>query len=124
VPSASQIHLGSRSELSGGDGRWLVRSGGRAFGVFLVDGELHAYESRCPHQGGPVCQGRVMPAVIGRVTDEGAVVDEFDDGEPRLICPWHGWEFDLRTGRCAADPRFGLRKLKIVDRDGDLTIEG
>jgi nitrite reductase/ring-hydroxylating ferredoxin subunit len=33
-------------------------------------------------------------------------------------CPWHGWEYDLATGRCHADRRFGLRPYPVDVRDG------
>lgn len=109
--------------MPAGDRRWLVHADGRVVGVFRLDGQFHAYENRCPHQGGPVCSGRVMPAVKGVVHDDGTVVHELAEDEPHLVCPWHGWEFDLRTGRCVADPRVGLRKLNVVERDGDLFIQ-
>jgi nitrite reductase (NADH) small subunit len=121
--STLEIPLAKRAELSPEDQRWVIEAEGRVFGVFLVDGEFYAYENRCPHQGGPVCKGRVMPAVNAVVADDGAVVHEFTTDEQHLVCPWHGWEFHLTTGRCVTDERFGLRKLKVVDRDGELFLQ-
>jgi nitrite reductase/ring-hydroxylating ferredoxin subunit len=47
--------------------------------VVNLDGALHAFANRCPHQGGPLSKGRL------------------EDGA--MICPWHLWRFDARTGR-------------------------
>lgn len=49
-----------------------------------IDGEYTAMENRCPHQGGPLGEGSIE---IG------------DDGQCWLRCPWHGWDFDPKTGR-------------------------
>ena len=74
---------------------------GRAFpvgryevAVFNVGGELYAIENNCPHQGGPLADGWM----------EGALV----------TCPWHGWCFDVRSGKMtlgefAVVPRFELQ---------------
>lgn len=47
--------------------------------VVNLDGALHAFGNRCPHQGGPLSKGRLEDGV--------------------MICPWHLWRFDARTGR-------------------------
>lgn len=47
--------------------------------VVNLDGELHAFGNRCPHQGGPLSKGRLEDGV--------------------MVCPWHLWRFDARTGR-------------------------
>lgn len=52
---------------------------GRIIAVFNVQGTLHALDGVCPHQGGP----------LGKGTLNGCIVS----------CPWHGWEFDVRTGQ-------------------------
>ncbi len=44
-----------------------------------VSGEFHAIDGLCPHQGGPLGTGALCGAV--------------------LTCPWHGWQFDVATGR-------------------------
>jgi nitrite reductase/ring-hydroxylating ferredoxin subunit len=70
--------------------------------IFNVNGEFHAIENRCPHQGGPLADGWLEENII--------------------TCPWHGWCFDVRTGKMtlgefARVPRF------TVQRDGlDLLI--
>jgi nitrite reductase/ring-hydroxylating ferredoxin subunit len=57
----------------------LVQVDGRDLVLVNADGELYALDNRCPHLGGPLNRGRI----------EGRVV----------ICPWHGWRWDAKSGR-------------------------
>jgi 3-phenylpropionate/trans-cinnamate dioxygenase ferredoxin subunit len=80
--------------------RKIVDLEGRSIGVFNVKGEYFAVLNRCPHQGGPLCKGNTHGFL------ESAGVGEFHytrAGEI-LRCPWHGWEYDLRTGQSWFDP--------------------
>lgn len=82
-----------------------------------------AYENRCPHQGGPVGGGRIVPRVVAVVDERGAVIGErFAHDEQRISCPWHGFEFDLETGVCPVDARYRLRKLTVEETEGDLYV--
>jgi nitrite reductase/ring-hydroxylating ferredoxin subunit len=80
--------------------RKIVEVAGRSIGIFNVDGAFYALRNRCPHQGGPLCQGRLGGSVISSKPGEYEYVR---DGEI-LRCPWHGWEFDLKTGQSWFDP--------------------
>src|SRR2546421_12505599 len=81
-------------------GRKIVEIAGRSIGVFNVGGEFFALRNRCPHQRGPLCSGRLSGSVVSPKPGEYEYVR---DGEI-LRCPWHGWEFDLRTGQSWFDP--------------------
>jgi len=86
-------------ELPSGERR-IVKAGLRSIGVFNVDGEYFAIRNRCPHQGGPLCIGRLSPWAV---SSEPGKVEM--DGPPRLVaCPWHGWEYDLETGQSFMGP--------------------
>jgi 3-phenylpropionate/trans-cinnamate dioxygenase ferredoxin subunit len=61
-------------------------------------------KNSCPHQGGPLCLGRT----IGLVTSSGPGDFRYEREGEILRCPWHGWEFDLATGRSIVDPT-GIR---------------
>ena len=87
------------SELRPGERR-VVDVGGRSVGVFNVDGRFYALRNSCPHQGGPLCLGRTVGLV--RAERPGQITYT-REGEI-LRCPWHGWEFDLATGRSVFDP--------------------
>ena len=89
--------------------RKIVKAGPRSIGVFNVEGEFFAIRNRCPHQGGPLCLGRLSPWAIA--TGPGKVTM---DGPPRLVaCPWHGWEYDLETGQSFMGP--GETRVKAYD---------
>jgi nitrite reductase/ring-hydroxylating ferredoxin subunit len=95
-------------------GRKIVTVERRSIGVFNVGGSFFALRNRCPHQGGPLCEGRLVPRL------EADLPGEFRQGpEPDILtCPWHGWEFDVRTGRSWCDPdglRAGRYEAEIVD---------
>jgi len=81
--------------------RKVVEVAGRSIGVFNVDGTFFALRNRCPHQGGPLCRGFLMSAVSADAPGE--YVHHADGAIVR--CPWHGWEFDVRTGRSWFDPQ-------------------
>ena len=110
------------SEIPEGGGV-LVVAGDVELGVFRVKGQLIAYENRCMHQGGPVCTGEIMGRYEQVLNADGTVAGErFDEAEPHLVCPWHGWEYDLENGACAADRRLKLRSFHIVLREDDVFV--
>jgi 3-phenylpropionate/trans-cinnamate dioxygenase ferredoxin subunit len=82
-------------------GRKLVEVAGRSIGVFNVNGEFFALRNRCPHQGAELCTGPLG----GSVTSTGPGHYEFTRAGEILRCPWHGWEFDIRTGQSWFDPK-------------------
>jgi nitrite reductase/ring-hydroxylating ferredoxin subunit len=88
------------SELPPGE-RIIRTIAGRSIGVFNVGGEYFALRNRCPHQGAALCQGRVQGAVSAALPGQ----FDYDAATPVLRCPWHGWEFDMRTGGSWFDPR-------------------
>ncbi len=87
------------SELPPG-GRRIVELEGRSIGVFNVHGTFYALRNACPHQGGPLCMGRVKGMMAASAPQTYEYVKE---GEV-LVCPWHGWEFDIPTGRSIFNP--------------------
>ena len=89
--------------------RRIVKAGARSIGVFRVEDEFFAIRNRCPHQGGPLCQGRLSPWAVA--SGPGQVRME---GPPRLVaCPWHGWEYDLETGQSFMGP--GETRVKAYE---------
>lgn len=100
----------------------VVTIEGRSIGVFNVDGEFFALRNRCAHQGGPLCTGAVFPLLDARVDDQGEVHEFFDRERCVVACPWHGWEYDLRTGRCPADPSRRVMTYPAQVRDGEVVV--
>lgn len=91
VAQADEIPPGARK---------IVEIGGRSIGVFNIGGQYYALRNRCPHQGGPLCAGRQFGVLRSDVPGE---YDFAGEGEI-LRCPWHGWEFEIKTGRSWFDP--------------------
>lgn len=91
VATVSEIPPGSRK---------IVQVAGRSIGVFNVEGRFFAVRNSCPHQGGPLCLG----PTLGLITAERPGEVSFERAGEILRCPWHGWEFDLATGRSIFDP--------------------
>lgn len=87
-------------ELSPGQ-RKLVEVGGRPVVIFNIEGEYFAMLNRCPHQGAPLYHGHLTGLVTCTGIGEFAMERE---GEI-VMCPNHGWEFDIRTGQSWFDPQ-------------------
>jgi 3-phenylpropionate/trans-cinnamate dioxygenase ferredoxin subunit len=91
-------------------GRKIVEVAGRSIGLFNLGGEYFALRNRCPHQGGPLCEGRVWGALEA---DRPGEFRHSRRGEI-LACIWHGWEFDIRTGQSWCDPqRLRVRRYDV-----------
>lgn len=95
-------------------GRKVVRAGEHEIGVFRVNGALVAWHNSCAHRDGPVCQGRVFNRVREPVAADGTVrMLEYDAAAVHLVCPWHGYEYDLVTGEHPGNPRLRLRRATL-----------
>ncbi|MEO7600079.1 MAG: Rieske (2Fe-2S) protein [Opitutus sp.] len=92
--------IGSAAEIAPG-GRKLLVVDGRAIGVFNVGGEFFALRNRCPHQGAALCEGKLGSCITSNAPGS---YEMTRTGEI-LRCPWHGWEFDIRTGQSWFDPK-------------------
>lgn len=97
--------------------RRIVEVEGKSIGLFNLAGEIIAVLNVCPHELAPVCLGRVTGTTHADAVGEYRWVR---DGEI-LVCPWHGWEFDLKTGQALADRR-RLRRYPVEVRDGTVYV--
>jgi 3-phenylpropionate/trans-cinnamate dioxygenase ferredoxin subunit len=97
--------------------RLIIEVAGRSVGIFNVDGRFYAFLNRCPHRGGELCKGEVL----GLVSSERPGDWHLDSSRKFLLCPWHGWEFDLETGQSWFDPqRMKARAFPVAVENGEL----
>jgi nitrite reductase/ring-hydroxylating ferredoxin subunit len=95
-----------------------VKAFGTTVAVFNAEGQVFALGNHCPHHGGPLCHGRISGTALPsqpyeyRYGREGRV----------LTCPWHGWEFDLESGRTIFDPSVGVRTYEAQIEDGEIVL--
>jgi nitrite reductase/ring-hydroxylating ferredoxin subunit len=112
--------VAAADELQPGEKK-LVTIKGREIGVFNVGGEFFALANRCPHAGGPMCEGRVVGLVLSSRPGQYSISRK---GE-FLRCPWHGWEFDIRTGQSWCDPKdLKIRQFKTAVTAGAELVKG
>ncbi len=75
---ADKVRVASTNDVPPGSGKEFAAAG-RVVALFNVDGQFYALDGVCPHAGGPLGQGDLSGATV--------------------TCPWHGWQFDVRSGQ-------------------------
>lgn len=114
-----EILVGDAAELV--DGKFkIVQQGTFKIGVTrLRDGTIRAVRNWCPHKGAAICKG-----VIGGTWPPSAPGDLVYDREGEiLVCPWHGFEYDLRTGdELYRKAPTRLRFYEVVERDARIYL--
>jgi len=100
------------SELPPGQRR-IVTIEGRSIGVLNIAGTLRALRNSCPHQNAPLCLG-----LVRGTTSASKPYEVIYGREDEIIkCPWHGWEFEIATGRSVFNPH------KVLVRTYEVTVE-
>jgi nitrite reductase (NADH) small subunit len=116
------INIGAITEFSD-PGRKIIGFDRFEVAVFKLDGEFFAYLNQCPHMGGPACQGRMLAKVEEVIAeDKTSKGMAFSKTRMHVVCPWHGFEFDIRTGQHPGNPRARLRKMDVRVSDGDVLL--
>jgi 3-phenylpropionate/trans-cinnamate dioxygenase ferredoxin subunit len=93
-------HVVARADEIAPGERRIVTLEGRSIGVFNISGDLVAIRNSCPHQGGPLCEG----VLTGLAMPSNPGAYRYERRGEIVRCPWHGWEFDLRSGQSWFDP--------------------
>ena len=118
----TETFIGKASEFRDGDRR-IVRLGEAEVGVFRENGRFYAYSNYCLHQGGPACEGLTIARVEERILpDKTSRGLYFSDVDLHFVCPWHGYEYDMKTGECVADRSLRLRRYHVVEREGGVYV--
>jgi nitrite reductase/ring-hydroxylating ferredoxin subunit len=87
--------------------------------VRTEDGQLYALLDKCLHMGGQLSKGRLLTAQGGERCGE--YVEQ--TGRFVVKCPWHGYEYDVRTGATLFDERVRLRTFSVREEDGQIVAE-
>ena len=112
VARAADLQPGTRKKVSV-DNRDIV--------VLNIKGELFALSDKCPHKGASLCDG----LLTGLVRSDGPGDYKYERAGEILRCPWHQWEFDVRTGRSYCDPRrLRLMQFPVAVEPGTSVVEG
>jgi nitrite reductase/ring-hydroxylating ferredoxin subunit len=112
VATVAEIPLG---------GRKVAHVNGRAIVIFNLAGEFFALNDRCPHRGGSLSQGKQT----GLVESDGPGNYRYSRPGEIIRCPWHGWEFDVRTGQSWCDPaRVRARRYAVAVEAGCKLVSG
>lgn len=96
------VRVASLDELKEEEGR-MVEAGGKEIAVFRVGDQVYAFDNLCPHQGGPLSEGMI----------EGT----------QVICPWHAWLFDMKTGACAIAPQVKIDTYPVRIEGSDVYVD-
>jgi nitrite reductase/ring-hydroxylating ferredoxin subunit len=120
--SMAEQYVGKTAEFKDGDRR-IIFAGDNEIGVFRHEGQFYAYSNFCLHQGGPACEGLTIAKVEERLlpdkTSQGLY---FSDTEMHFVCPWHGYEYDMKTGECVSDRKLKLRKYKVIEKGDEVYV--
>ncbi|MDP4595079.1 MAG: Rieske (2Fe-2S) protein [Beijerinckiaceae bacterium] len=112
VAKAADIAIGERL---------AVTIANREIAVFNVKGEFFALANRCPHEGGPLCGGLISGIALSDGPNQYRIARK---GE-FIRCPWHGWEFDIKTGQSWCDPKsVRARQFNVHVTAGNELVEG
>jgi nitrite reductase (NADH) small subunit len=112
--------VGDVSEFPEGSHR-VVRVGRREIGIFNIGGEFYGLPNICPHQTGPLCEGRPALGTLTATAENDWRFEWVHDGEI-VVCPWHGLEYHVPTGRCLAYPNINLRRYEVVAEGGKVKV--
>ena len=97
------VKVAQTSELSPGTGK-VVEADGRSIALFNVEGAFHALDNTCTHRGGPLGEGKL-------------------NGES-VTCPWHGANFNVKTGAVTKPPAgAGVRSFPVKVEGNDVLVE-
>ena len=96
------IKVASRADIPTGTGK-VVEADGKQIALFNVDGKFYAIDNTCKHRGGPLGEGEL-------------------DGT-NVICPWHGWEYDVTTGKNLDDENVRVGCYVVKLEGDDIIIE-
>jgi nitrite reductase (NADH) small subunit len=120
--NADMVKVARLEDLLPGEKK-VVDIDGTGIGLFNIDGEVYALENVCPHQGGPLCEGDLFRHLDAEVTANRRIRKFFRSEERTIVaCPWHGYEFEIKTGACLVNPMYSALTLPVEVRDDGVYV--
>ena len=98
---ADFTRVASATEIPVGTGK-VVQAGGKTLAVFNCDGTFYAIDNTCKHRGGPLGEGTLSGTSV--------------------TCPWHGWEYDVTSGKCQMDESIAVQKFDVKIQGDDVLV--
>lgn len=111
-------YVGTVDELSESQPK-IIEIDGISIGIIYNSGNYYAIRNTCPHKNGPICKGTVRGTMLPSDPQE----YKYGMKEQVIACPWHGWEFDLETGKGLFGNDRKLKKYSIEINDDKIYIE-
>ena len=116
----AKFFVGTVKETPPGTRR-IVTVNDLSIAVFNVSGRYYAVLNRCPHQGAPLGKGYV----VGRIESSCPGEYDYEPNDSFVKCVWHGWEFELSSGKSWFDPkRTRVRPYPVSVEHGETVLEG
>lgn len=102
--SKMKVKLANTQDVPEGKGIVVKGQEGMDIALFKCEGKIYAMENTCPHMGGPLGEGQLEDCIV--------------------TCPWHGWQFDVRTGACENMPGDDARHLDVTVIGDEIYLNG
>jgi nitrite reductase/ring-hydroxylating ferredoxin subunit len=99
---ANFVKVAKSGEIANRRGK-VVNVGGKNIAVLNADGKFYAVDNTCPHRNGPLGEGETYGT--------------------KVVCPWHGYEYDLVTGECTDFPEVKIGCYPVKLEGDDILIE-
>jgi len=96
------VKVASTADIAPGTAK-CVEAGGKQIAVFNVAGAFHAIDNLCLHRGGPLAEGEI----------DGTLV----------TCPWHGWQYDVTTGKNVLEDDEGVARYEVKVEGSDVLVD-
>jgi nitrite reductase/ring-hydroxylating ferredoxin subunit len=110
-------YVAQADEIQEGQSK-IVSVEGRSIGIYRIGDEYYALYNRCPHEGAQLCKGPVCGTTLPSKVYE----YEFGRKGELVRCPWHGWEFEIKTGKSVFDEKVRTRSYKVQVDEGKIGI--
>lgn len=108
-----------KSELTDNHTRIITEIDGHEIAIFHIDGEYYGVLNYCVHQGAPLCEGDLTGYMTSG--DDECIWEYKKNGEV-IKCPWHGWKFDIITGRNILSNDYVVPTYPVEMREDGLYI--